>query len=106
MGLGTYKDRQAHPLPGLIFLDLKLNDMQGTDVLRFLQGQKDLSRIAVIVWTSHIGPHDAQEVRDLAIKCCVTKPHSPETLNETIRGLNDYLTVQGLEPVLQYGKAE
>ena len=106
MGLGTYKDRQTHPLPGLIFLDLKLHDMQGTDVLRFLQGQKDLSSIAVIVWTSHIGPRDAQEVRDLAIKCCVAKPHSPETLNETIRGLNDYLTVQGLEPVLHYGRAE
>ena len=106
MGLGNYKDRQAHPLPCLIFLDLKLRDMQGTDVLRFLQGQRDFSKIAVIVWTSHIGPRDAEEIRDLEIKCCVAKPHSPETLNETVRGLNDYLAVQGLPPVLQYGRAE
>ena len=106
MGIGNFKDRNAHPLPCLIFLDLKLRDMQGTDVLRFLQGQRDLSNITVIVWTSHIGPHDAREVRDLDIKCCVPKPHSTETLNETIRGLNDYLKVQGLQPVLQYGRAE
>ena len=88
------------------FLDLKLRDMQGTDVLRFLNGQKDFSKITVIVWTSHIGPRDAQEVKELAIKCCIAKPHSPETLNETVRGLNDYLQVQGLEPVLHYGKLE
>ncbi len=106
MGIGNYKDRATHPLPCLIFLDLKLRDMQGTDVLRFLQGQKDFSKIGVIVWTSHIGPRDAQEVRDLDIKCCVPKPHSQQTLNETIRGLNDYLKVQGMEPVLQYGRAE
>lgn len=102
MGLGNYRDRAQHPLPGLIFLDLKLRDMQGTDVLRFLGAQKDLRQISILVWTSLVGPQDAQELKELQIKCCVPKPISPETLNETVRGLNDYLGVQGLPPVLKF----
>jgi two-component system, response regulator len=102
MGLGPYRDRGLHPLPGLIFLDLKLADMQGTDVLRFLNGQKDFGNITVVVWTAGIGPADAHEVKDLQIKCCVIKPHSQETLNETVRGLNHLLAVQGLPAVLEF----
>ena len=83
-----------------------LRDMQGTDVLRFLRGQKDLSQIVVIVWTSHIGPRDAEDVRGMDIRCCVAQPHSTESLNETIRGLNDYLVVQGLPALLHYGRGE
>ena len=104
-GIGQFRDRKLHPLPGLIFLDLKLRDMQGTDVLRFLSGQKDLSGITVIVWTAQIGPRDAVEVQDLGIKCCVAKPPTQELLNQTVHGLNDLLAVHGLPPLLEYNQA-
>jgi CheY-like chemotaxis protein len=104
MGLGPYRDRQAHPVPGLIFLDLHLRDMQGTDVLRFLGEHKDLTGVQVVVWTAHIGPRDAVEVRELGIKCCVSKPHTPELLSQTVHGLNDYLLANGLPAVLEYNQ--
>jgi CheY-like chemotaxis protein len=104
MGIGPFRDRKNHPLPGVIFLDLRLRDMQGTDALRFLNGQKDLSGITVIVWTTVIGPRDAEELRELGIKCCVSKPPTLELLNQTIHGLNDLLTVNGLSPVLEYNQ--
>jgi CheY-like chemotaxis protein len=102
LGIGEYRDRGRHPLPGLIFLDLRLRDMQGTDVLRFLGSQADLSGIAVVVWTSLVGPRDAVEVRELGIKCLVSKPHTPELLNQTVHGLNDFLAVHGFPALLQY----
>jgi len=102
MGIGEYKDRQKHPLPGLILLDLKLRDMQGTDVLRFLNGQKDFSDITVVVWTAHVGPRDAEEIKALAIKCCVPKPPNQKTLDETVRGLNDLLATQRLPALVCY----
>jgi CheY-like chemotaxis protein len=105
MGIGPFRDRKTYPLPGLIFLDLRLRDMQGTDVMRFLAGQKDLSGITVIVWTAQIGPRDAIEVRDLGIKCCVSKPPTLELLNQTVHGLNDLLAVHGLPPLLEYDQA-
>jgi len=104
MGIGPFRDRKLHPLPGVIFLDLRLQDMQGTDVLRFLNGQKDLSGITVIVWTTAIGPGDAVDVRELGIKCCISKPPTLELLNQTIHGLNDFLTVNGLPAVLEYNQ--
>lgn len=104
MGIGPFRDRERHPLPGMIFLDLRLRDMQGTDVLRFLTGQKDLSGITVIVWTTQIGPRDAVEVKELGIKCCVAKPPTLELLNQTVHGLNDFLGVHGLPPVLVYNQ--
>ncbi len=104
MGLGPFRDRSLHPLPGLIFLDLRLRDMQGTDVLRFLSGQKDLSGITVIVWTTVLGPRDAVEVKELGIKCCVAKPPTQELLNQTVHGLNDLLAVHGLPAMLEYNQ--
>ena len=102
MGIGPFRDRERHPLPGMIFLDLRLRDMQGTDVLRFLGSQLDLSQIAVVVWTSLVGPRDAVEVRELGIRCLVSKPHTPELLNQTVHGLNDFLAVHGFPALLQY----
>jgi CheY-like chemotaxis protein len=104
LGIGKYRDRAAYPLPGLVFLDLRLRDMQGTDVLRFLGSQADLSGLAVVVWTSLVGPRDAVEVRELGIKCLVSKPHTPELLNQTVHGLNDFLAVHGFPAVLQYAE--
>jgi CheY-like chemotaxis protein len=102
MGIGEYRDRALHPLPELIFLDLKLRDMQGTDVLRFLNGQKDLNQISVLVWSGWMGPVDKLEMADLQIKCRVLKPYSQELLNETVRSLNDYLGTEGLPPSLHF----
>jgi CheY-like chemotaxis protein len=102
MGIGPFRDRRVHPLPGAIFLDLRLRDMQGTDVLRFLGGLKDLSGITVIVWTTLIGPRDAVEVKELGIKCFVSKPPTLELLNQTVHGLNDFLALHGCPAVLQY----
>jgi CheY-like chemotaxis protein len=102
MGIGIYRDRRAYPVPGMILLDLRLPDMRGTDVLRFLEGHIDLSRTTVVVWSSSVSPRDAAEMRDLGIKCHVLKPISAETLDQTIRGLNDLLMVEGLSPVLEF----
>lgn len=104
MGLGPYRDRQSHPLPGLIFLDLRLRDMQGTDVLSFLGSQKDFSGIQIIVWTAVIGQRDAEEIRQLGIKCCVPKPPTPELLNQTVHGLNDLLATNGMPAVIEFGQ--
>ena len=102
MGIGTYRDRHTYPVPGLILLDLRLPDMQGTDVLRFLEGHTDLSRTTIVVWSSSVNPKDASELRDLGIKCRVLKPESAESLDQTIRGLNDLLAVEGLPPALDF----
>ena len=102
MGIGDYRDRQAYPLPELIFLDLRLHDMQGTDVLRFLKGQKDFDGITVLIWSAAVGQVDAEELKDLEIRCRVLKPYSQDLLNSTVRGLNDFLAAEGFPRTLQF----
>ena len=51
-GDGKYRDRGAHPLPDIIFLDLKLPYLSGMEVLEFIQKQPALHKIEVIVLTS------------------------------------------------------
>ncbi len=51
-GRGPYADREAHPLPGLVLLDLKLPKIDGLEVLRQLKAANMLKRIPVIMLTS------------------------------------------------------
>jgi DNA-binding NarL/FixJ family response regulator len=61
-----------------------------------------LSNITVVVWTASMGPADVRELEELRIRCRVPKPNSPEVLHETVRGLNDFLVVEGHQPVLEF----
>jgi two-component system response regulator len=48
-GEGIYADRRAHPVPTLLFVDLRLGDGSGFDILRWLQGHRAHSPLAVVV---------------------------------------------------------
>src|SRR5690349_490041 len=51
-GQPPYEDRDRHPLPGLILLDLKLPRRGGLEVLAWLRAQPELKGLPVIVLTS------------------------------------------------------
>jgi CheY-like chemotaxis protein len=50
-GEGPYRDRQAHPLPDLVLLDLWLPGMSGFDVLAWVRNHPELNGLKVFVWT-------------------------------------------------------
>lgn len=58
-GDGPYADRAAHPLPGLILLDLKLPKRSGHEVLAWLGQQSGLSPIPAVV------PSPSQQAADI-----------------------------------------
>src|SRR5579872_4819933 len=51
-GAGAYSDRDQHPLPFMLLLDLKLPRMSGHEVLKWLRAQQGLRRLPVVVLTS------------------------------------------------------
>jgi CheY-like chemotaxis protein len=59
-----------------IFLDLKLNGMDGIELLRRLQQHEVYAEIPVIVMTSSSDPHDWEECQRLKVSHFVTKPVS------------------------------
>jgi CheY-like chemotaxis protein len=50
-GEGSFSDRQAHPLPDLVLLDLKLPRMDGFEVLDWIRNHPELRGLKVFVWT-------------------------------------------------------
>src|ERR1051326_416272 len=64
---GPYADREVYPLPAVIFLDIKLPQLSGLEVLRWLrnQPQSELRRTVVIVLTSSNHPGDVRNAYDL-----------------------------------------
>lgn len=83
-GAGRYMDRVAHPLPAMIFLDLKLPRRSGHDVLAWIAAQPDLPALPVIVLTSSAELRDLKRSRELGALHYLVKPPSPEALAELV----------------------
>ena len=59
-GAREYGNRERHPLPFLIFLDLKLPYFDGFEVLSWMRQQRALDSVVVIVLTSSAETRDQE----------------------------------------------
>jgi CheY-like chemotaxis protein len=50
-GEGQYADRNAHPFPDLVLLDLGLPGLSGFDVLAWIRRHAEFGSLKVFVWT-------------------------------------------------------
>lgn len=74
LGKGKYSDRILHPLPTLMFLDLKMPSASGFSVLSQLHAAKISKPPYICVLTSmHLGP-EIQKVTDLGADVFHAKP--------------------------------
>lgn len=83
-GTGKYADRSAYPLPAMIFLDLKLPQVHGLDVLKWIRTQSALPPLVVLVLTSSSLHEDIERAYRLGANSYVVKPSSPEKLLEIV----------------------
>src|ERR1700733_9481419 len=51
-GEGVYNNRERHPAPFLVLLDLKMPGTDGFEVLEWARGQTGLKRLLMVVLTS------------------------------------------------------
>lgn len=89
-GEGEYADRDSHPFPALMLLDLKLPRRSGFEVLEWLRGQPGLRRLPVVVLTSSSESRDIDLAADLGANSYLVKPVHFDALQELIRALNLY----------------
>lgn len=89
-GSGDYADRERHPLPCLILLDLKLPRRSGLEVLAWVRAQPGLKRLPVVVLTSSQQSSDINRAYDLGANSYLVKPVGFDTLLEMAHALNLY----------------
>ena len=89
-GTGEFADRDEYPLPGVVFLDLKLPFMSGHDVLAWIRRQKQLESLVVIVLTSSNEASDLSRCYSLGANSYLVKPPTPEHLEELAKVFKCY----------------
>jgi CheY-like chemotaxis protein len=92
-GEGPYADRDAHPLPQLILLDLNLPVRTGFEVLEWIRNNPPIREIPVVVFSSSGHNHDRKRACDLGANDYILKPSSGLAFPETVRLLKrEWLT--------------
>ena len=89
-GNGEFAHREAHPMPAIVFLDLKLPYMSGHDVLAWIRRQRALETLVVIVLTSSNEPSDLNRCYALGANSYLVKPPTPEQLDDLTKAFKWY----------------
>ena len=99
-GTGDYSDRDQHPLPILLLLDLKLPCRSGHEVLAWLRQQPSLKRLPVVVLTSSQERGDIDRAYDLGANSYLVKPVAFNALIEIVKMLDLYWITLNQAPTI------
>jgi len=84
-GHGDFSNREKHPLPTVILLDLKMPFLDGFEVLTWIRAQAAFKATPVAVLTSSAEERDRRRARELGACAYFVKPPRPETIQEIVR---------------------
>ena len=86
-GRGPYADREQHPLPALVLLDLTLPRCSGFEVLEWLRRQPEFQGIPVVVFSASLRVDDRRRAEELGASEYLPKPTSGVQFLELVRRL-------------------
>jgi len=81
-GAGGFADRQTHPLPCLVLLDLKLPKKNGLEVLEWIRHQPRLKSIVVVLFSSSALPQEVERAYELGVNSYIQKSSDSNQLRE------------------------
>jgi CheY-like chemotaxis protein len=99
-GEGRYADRQRHPFPILVLLDLKLPRVSGFEVLAWLRAAPDIRRLPVVVLTSSEQSPDINRAYDQGANSYLVKPVGFERLLALVKTVGLYWVVTNHGPAI------
>jgi CheY-like chemotaxis protein len=97
-GRRGYSNREEHPLPHLLLLDLRMQGLDGFELLRWVRHRPGLESLAIVVMTASHKAWDMNEAYRLGANSFLLKPTDFEGLIELARGLDRYWLNQGNTP--------
>jgi CheY-like chemotaxis protein len=86
-GLGKFADRETHPLPCLVFLDLKLPYVNGFEVLEWVREQPEFSALAVVILSGSDEARDHERANGLNASFYLVKPATPDELSDLLKAI-------------------
>jgi CheY-like chemotaxis protein len=89
-GIGKFADRKTYPLPSVIFLDLKLPQVNGLAILKWIREEPSLPSMLVMVLTASSLDEDIERAYRLGANSYVVKPSSRDKLVEVLKDFNNW----------------
>jgi CheY-like chemotaxis protein len=89
-GEGKYSDREEHPWPWLVLLDLKMPRVDGFEVLKWIRSQPGHRSLVVVVLTSSEQVKDVNEAYALGANSFIVKSAEFEDTRSMVRMIHQY----------------
>ena len=97
-GTGRYRDREKHPLPTLVLLDLELPGVHGFEVLKWIRAHRRFKDLRVVMLTCSIHIRDVNEAYRLGANSFLVKPLEFENVRELFSSIQWQLTATNAAP--------
>jgi CheY-like chemotaxis protein len=81
---GKFADPVKYPMPSAIFLDLKMERVNGLEVLRWMKTQPQLQNMLRIILTHYQEVKDIQQAYELGAHSFLTKPLTHDELENLL----------------------
>ena len=91
-GEGHYANRDEFPLPSVLFLDLKMQRMDGGNVLKWLKRQRRFNKILVVVLTHLEEAKELYEAYSLGADSFLGKPLTRMDMQDLVQHFPGYWT--------------
>jgi len=85
-----FGDRERHPIPTLILLDLKMPFKNGFEVLQWIRQEPQLRSIPVVIFTSSNHQEDIRKAYECGANSYLVKPVSLQELVEVVKTIENY----------------
>ena len=102
-GQAPFADRERHPLPVLMLMDLKMPRKSGLEVLEWVRQQPGLKRLPIIVLTSSNQSPDINRAYELGANSYLVKPAGFDSLLDLVKNLDMYWLILNEKPELDSG---
>jgi CheY-like chemotaxis protein len=89
-GGGRYEDRGRYPLPRLVLLDLRMSEMDGFEVLKWIRKHPQHRSLPVVVLAASTYSPDIRRAYAAGANSFVVKPNSLNELTQEISGALDF----------------
>jgi CheY-like chemotaxis protein len=89
-GENQFADREKHPVPNLLLLDVRMPRKNGFDVLRWVRREPGFRTLPVVVLSSSNEPADIKRAYELGANSYLSKPGAPDCYRLLIGALREY----------------
>jgi CheY-like chemotaxis protein len=97
-GNGPYADRTVHPLPDVVFLDIKMPRRDGHEVLEWIRSQSGLKNLPVVMLTSSSHRTDIDRAYELGVTSYLQKVPCLAEFGQGVRIILKYWLELNLTP--------